>query len=116
MMEGIMDFKAQKQIRSHINGLIRQQHVPEDFLREFSQFINWVLVSNYQNLSEDFIEEYADKVDWSGIASKQNISLSFISRNLDRFEISDFQFFKINNHLDKDSINKIETLLKINSI
>ena len=36
----------------------------EDFIREFKDKVDWMLISKSQTLSEDFIIEFKDKVDW----------------------------------------------------
>lgn len=44
-------------------GLCQNFLLPEDFIREFTDYINWEVVAKFQwtNVSEDFIREFRDK-------------------------------------------------------
>lgn len=52
--------------------------LPEDFIREFQDKVNWENISDYQKLSESFIREFQDKVNWYFISSSQKLSEGFI--------------------------------------
>jgi len=56
----------------------------EDFMREFSDKIDWVEVSKYQVLSESFIREFCDKVYWLNISRFQTLSEGFIREFCDK--------------------------------
>lgn len=58
--------------------------LPEFFIREFQDKVDWHWVCEYQKLSENFIREFQDKVDWSQIFRYQKLSLSFIFEFKDR--------------------------------
>lgn len=38
--------------------------LPEQFIREYKNIIDWNWVSRYQNLSTNFIREFKHKIDW----------------------------------------------------
>ena len=44
------------------------QHLSEDFIREFKNKVYWSLISRSQHLSEDFIDEFKDRLDMDLIA------------------------------------------------
>ena len=51
--------------------------LPEDFMREFQEYLTWPTISCHQKLSEDFIWEFRDKVVWNEILKWQKISPEF---------------------------------------
>ena len=68
--------------------------LPENFIREFSDKLDWVRISKYQQLTEDFIREFHNKVDWKYISIHQELSEQFIrefSDKLDWLRISKYQ-------------------------
>ena len=56
---------------------ISQNH-SESLMREFSDKIDWEVVSHYRTLSEQLIRDFQDKVDWKKISRHQIISEQFI--------------------------------------
>jgi hypothetical protein len=60
----------------------------EDFIREFSDKVDWDWISYSQNLSENFVREFQDKVNWKDIFKHQNLSESFIREFKDKFLIA----------------------------
>ena len=52
--------------------------LPEDFIREFQDRVDWDCISIYQKLSENFIREFQDKVNWSWISKYQKFSEDFL--------------------------------------
>ena len=44
------------------------QHLSENFIREFKDEVNWAWISAYQHLSKEFIEEFKDKIYMNFIA------------------------------------------------
>lgn len=38
--------------------------LPESFIREFADRVDWRGISRLSNLSEDFIREFKDRVNW----------------------------------------------------
>lgn len=55
-------------------------HLPEEFIREFRDKVNWYSVSRYSDLSESFIEECKNYVDWMNISRYQKLSEKFIAK------------------------------------
>jgi hypothetical protein len=53
--------------------------LPEDFIREFKDNVDWYWISLHQTLSEDFIREFQDKVYWYHISWYQKLSTNFIN-------------------------------------
>ncbi|HNW67143.1 MAG TPA: hypothetical protein PKO10_08080, partial [Aliarcobacter cryaerophilus] len=60
------------------------QKLSEEFIREFSDKIYWEYISEYQKLSEEFIREFANKVDWYYISKYQKLSEEFIKEFSDK--------------------------------
>ena len=54
------------------------QHLSEGIIREFAHLVNWERISAYQRLSEDFIREFQDRVYWNFISMYQTLSDDFI--------------------------------------
>lgn len=79
----------------------------EDFIREFSQYVDWVRVSTDMRLSEDFIREFADKVDWILISYYQLLSDKFINEFEDKI---DWMVYLSNT--STTSLYKIESIFK----
>ena len=52
--------------------------LPEDFIREFQDRVDWRYISEYQKLSEDFIREFKDRVYWRYISKYQVCSKKFL--------------------------------------
>lgn len=45
-------------------GMLDYTKFSEDFIRDYSDYVDWIRVSIDMNLSEDFIREFSDKLDW----------------------------------------------------
>lgn len=60
--------------------------LPEDFIRDFQDEVDWVIVSYVQNLSENFIREFQDKVSWIHISHSQQLSEDFIKEFQDKLD------------------------------
>lgn len=58
--------------------------LPESFIREYSNYVNWRFISSNSILSEDFIREFQDKVDWGLISYAQRLSDEFLLEFKDR--------------------------------
>jgi hypothetical protein len=56
----------------------RNQTLSEGFIRDFKNDVFWHYVSGCQILSEDFIREFEDKLTWRYISEYQNLSENFI--------------------------------------
>jgi len=54
------------------------QNLPEDFIREFQDILDWQKISRYQHLSEDFIREFKNKIDWQIICYSQYLSKDLV--------------------------------------
>jgi hypothetical protein len=50
------------------------RQLPESFIREFRDKVDWSRMSEYQNIPEDVIRELPDKVNWSNISHHQKLS------------------------------------------
>jgi len=68
-------------------SIVMRYKLPEYFIEEHSNVINWSYVSSRQVLSEPFIERHRDKVDWDYIPIHQVLSEPFIERNIGRLEL-----------------------------
>ena len=60
--------------------------LPEDFIREYIDVVNWRFISIRQDLSEDFIREFQDKVDWKIISECCILSEDFIREMKDKIK------------------------------
>ena len=59
--------------------------LPEPFIEEFKDDLNWVYITEYQkNLSESFIRDHADRIEWKTIWYGRNFSESFIREFIDK--------------------------------
>lgn len=68
--------------------------IPEDFIREFHDNVNWLVISKYQKLSENFIREFQNKVEWPQISKYQILSENFIREflyEINWYNISQYQ-------------------------
>lgn len=54
------------------------QIMPENFIRDFQDKVDWNCVSVYQTLSNAFIYEFRDKVEWDQVWENQNVSYQMI--------------------------------------
>jgi hypothetical protein len=61
----------------HIDIIVKQTLLSEDFIRKYHHRMDWELVSMWQRLSEEFIREFQDHVDWYWVLKKQKISEDF---------------------------------------
>ena len=62
----------------------RYQKLSEEFISEFRNMVNWCFISDYQKLSEDFMCKFQERVDWWLICEYQTLSESFIRKFGDR--------------------------------
>ena len=62
----------------------RYQELPEDFIREFKDYVDWYFISTKQKPSESFIREFKDYVDWYCISKYQKLSEGFIREFKDK--------------------------------
>lgn len=74
-----------REFKNYVNWtyISKHQKLSENFIREFKDYVNWGLISFFQELSEYFIREFKDKVDWVHVSKRQKLSEDFI------FEFSD---------------------------
>ena len=59
--------------------LSKYQNLPEEFIREFKDYVLWTEISKFQQLSEEFIREFADQLDWYYICRDQKLSEELMS-------------------------------------
>jgi hypothetical protein len=79
----------------------RNVNLPEEFIVEFKDYLDWRLISQFQNLDERFMIRFVNKLHLSLIETYQNVSSKFIERlNLDTS----------NNWKIKDTYTKIKLL------
>ena len=81
------------------------QHLSEEFIREFTDRVNWNSIAVHQNLSENFIRKFKGKVTWNWISMFQHLSEDFIREFTDRvnwYWISEYQ------HLSEDFIREFQ--------
>jgi len=58
-------------------------YIPESRLMRYPSDIDYELLCSHQLLGEDFIREYSEYMEWSFVLMTQKLSLSFIKHNLD---------------------------------
>jgi len=90
-------------------NISRYQHLTEDFIRKFKDYMDWTNISKFQKLSESFIREFEDKVNWNWISFKQTLSESFIREFKDKvnwYYISSSQ--KLSESFIRDYKDKID--------
>ena len=95
--------KAEWDMKSNKPGL------SEEYIRENSDKINWVRISEYQILSENFIREFSDKVNWHVISQYQKLSEGFIRENSGKviwYYISSYQ--KLSEGFIREFSNKVD--------
>ena len=82
-----------------------RQKLSEDFIREFSDRIDWEYISYQQKLSENFIREFSNKVDWNGISYRQKLSEKFIREFSDKV---DWKHISYRQKLSEDFIREFK--------
>lgn len=56
-----------------------------DFFRECKEYTDWAFLAfGGRPLPEDFIEEFADVLNWNSLSHKQDLSDSFIEKHVDK--------------------------------
>lgn len=60
------------------------QHLTELIMSEFSDLLDWDILSSKQKMSEAFIEKNAHKVNWENIFLHQHLSREFKERHKNR--------------------------------
>ena len=91
--------KQLKEIRENIiyqnwDAISCRNDLSEEFIREFSDKVDWFYICKYQKLSEEFIRKYSTKVYWGQISQYQKLSEEFIieySYKVDWGNVSQFQ-------------------------
>ena len=91
----------------------RQQKLSEDFIREFSDKVDWCNISEYQKLSENFIREFADKLNWGNISAYQQLSEDFIREFADKVN---WEIISAHQKLSETFINEFKDKLDISLI
>ena len=85
-------------------------------IKEFSDKVNWICISEYQKLSEPFIKEFKDKVHWNYISICQKLSESFIREFKDKVDwdyISKYQ--KLSEQFIREFSDKLNRKVQIQS-
>ena len=90
-------------------------YLTKKFLREFSDRLDWDIISRYQKFSSTLIRKYSDKLNWDYISIFQKLSESLIlefSNKVDWYSISQFQ--KLSESFIRNNLGKlnITALLK----
>jgi len=58
--------------------------MPEDFIDNVLEYVDWYNITNYQELSEAFIDKHADKIDWETVFLHNKLSEEMIIRHKDK--------------------------------
>lgn len=67
----------------------------EEFIRKFSDKVDWRAITTYQTLSEDFIIEFSDKISWFRVGNYQKLSENFIRENSHKLSWYDISIYQI---------------------
>ena len=62
------------------------QKLPESFIREYEDYVDWLAVFKYQNVSVDFAREFKDRANWVTIsypASPNHLNEQFVDKYKD---------------------------------
>lgn len=68
---------------TRIRHICEQEKLTEEFMDEYSKYLDWYLLSRYQDMSEKFIEKHLNEVKWNSILSRNMISEGFIRKYAD---------------------------------
>ena len=82
----------------------------ENFIREFQDKVNWIYISIIQKLSEDFIREFQNKVYWSTISITQKLSRDFIIEFYDLLLLGEIEKRKL---IDEEILNSLIIMKKL---
>jgi hypothetical protein len=66
------------------NDFCIKENPPEEFMREYSNYIGWELLSWDNRLSEDFIRKFQDKLNWFFVSGLLELSEDFIREFSDK--------------------------------
>lgn len=84
--------KSLKKIRQLENVLrdlsFIRRDLTEGFLREYSDYLNWNIICQFQHLSESFMHDFRDKLEWYHICQNQILSEKFIRQHVDYLDES----------------------------
>ena len=88
---------------------ISQIELPEDFIREFQDKVNWECISCEQYLSEEFVCEFRNRVDWFWISRYQKLTEEFVREFRNRVSWEQISFHQNLSeefvHEFRDSVN-----------
>lgn len=79
------------------DSISEEEHLSEEFIREFKENLNWKSISSLIMLTESFIVEMKAYVDWNIVFSLQNISYSFIVEHITLLNMK--ELLMMNDHL-----------------
>lgn len=81
----------------------------EEFIEEFSDYINWntLSCSRYVNMSEKFIEKHIDKLDINPIVVYQKLSESFIKKYKDKIDLDYIDYNYLFVDMLQDSVKNV---------
>jgi hypothetical protein len=80
----------------------------EEFILEFHDKLDWIMMSSTQILSESIIRQFQDKVDWSDISVDQKLSDEFLHELSDKVDWRYMSKFK---KLSEDFMRKFHDKL-----
>ena len=95
-MEYFAKLEQQKEIYLQKCGgkwirICRFMELSEDFMREYSNKLNWMYISMNQKLSIQFLKDYQDKIDWYYFAGyNKNITVEILkefSHKINRIKV-----------------------------
>ena len=95
------------------SGISKNNILSEDFIRKYSDKVNWFYISSSQKLSCQFIEEFQDKVDWNNISRYQKLNIDFLNQFKNKVNWNLITIYQLDNF---EFINKFSKYLNWNQI
>lgn len=85
------------------------EQISEEFIREWNDKLNWMLLSFHYTFSYEFLREFKDKLDWRPICSHYKINNDFLR---EFFNYINWHFVARFQEFDFDFVKKWETELR----
>ena len=92
--------------KSHWHWITCRQKLSEDFIKEFSDEVDFDWVVAYQDVSEEFIELFQDKINWYQVSSKK-LSNNFIIKFAHKLDWTKVHYKNISEDLIREVQNFI---------
>jgi hypothetical protein len=90
--------------------VVERKPLPEEYVEQHKDVVNWDWVSSCQEWSEEFISKYADRITWHIILECQNISENLILNNL---EYIDLFYLENNENVPKELFEKVKIMKEL---